>query len=305
VPLTYWLENAYLGELATITDQMARARDIIETLRPDLVVVGNDRWWLGQSYVQAAQTAGVPTLWVQDGIPIDSPVYFWMRADRLAASSEWVPEVLARYGIAPDRYQVTGQPRYDKLVAMARTVDRDASRQKLGLVPGRRYALLATQPLQSPAYAREVLEALLRVPDLFILLRPHPSQPREDLTELMATMPADRVSFHPGDSVFDLLAACDLMVNQFSTVTIEAAILGRPTITANFSGIPDPVPFARFGLSTAARSMADITTVTQRILDDGGAGFRATEEGMRRLVGPTDEGSARRVAEIIAGMVPA
>ena len=302
-PIAYWLENVYLGQLATIADQAVRARQIIESIRPQLVVVGNDRWWLGQSFVNAARDLGVPSLWVQDGIPSDSPVYFWMTADRMAASGDWLPRVLTRHGIAPERCKVTGQPRYDRLLEMARSLDRVSVRARLGLDQAAKYALVATQPLQSPAYAREVVESLLQVPDLKILLRPHPSQPHDELAAVAAAMPQDRMSFRPADSVFDLLAACDLMVNQFSTVTIEAAILGRPVITANFSGLPDPVPYARFGLSTAAESMADIATLARRILDGEAQGFHATEEGLRLFVGPRDGRSAQRVADLIAEML--
>ena len=302
-PIAYWLENVYLGQLATIADQAVRSRQIIETLRPELVVVGNDRWWLGQSFVNAAREFGIPTLWVQDGIPSDSAVYFWMTADRMAASGDWLPAVLARHGIAGERCRVTGQPRYDRLIEMSRALDRGAVRERLGLDQTAKYALVATQPLQSPAYAREVVESLLHVPDLKILLRPHPSQSHEDLAAVAGSMPQDRVSFRPSDSVFDLLAACDLMVNQFSTVTIEAAILGRPVITANFSGLPDPVPYARFGLSTAAESMADISSLARRILDGEAKGFGAAEEGLRLFVGPRDGRSAERVAELIVEML--
>lgn len=302
VPLAFWLESMHFGKFAAIADHADRARRLVERVQPDLLLVGNDRWWLGQSYVLAGRALGRKSLWIQDGVPVESPVYFWMTADHLAATSDGLPETLEHHGLNRSRITVTGQPRYDVLVALSRGSSREETRRRLGLQPGAAYAMVATQPLQSPAYAREVIASLLRVPALRIMLRPHPSQDHAALSAVAAGFPAERVSFHDQGSVFDLLVACDLVVTQFSTVAIEAAIVGRPVITANFSGLPDPVPYARLGLSTAARDLAQVAELARRMIEQGGRGFEATAEGLRLLVGPADGHAGERVAELALRM---
>jgi CDP-glycerol glycerophosphotransferase (TagB/SpsB family) len=44
--------------------------------------------------------------------------------------------------------------------------------------------------------------------------------------------------------VLQSIAAADLIVVQNSTLALEAALLGKPVITADFTGMPQVVPYA-------------------------------------------------------------
>ena len=58
--------------------------------------------------------------------------------------------------------------------------------------------MFATQPDQDGAYIRSVVEAILAVPDVTLLLRPHPSTGAGPLQEIEALAQGPRVTWCRG-----------------------------------------------------------------------------------------------------------
>jgi CDP-glycerol glycerophosphotransferase (TagB/SpsB family) len=223
-------------------------------------------------------------------------------ADHVAVNGTQLEELLHRRGFARDRLSIVGQPRYDGFNAAAALAIRDEARARLGLEADRFAVMFATQPNQDASYVRCVAEAILAVDDVRLLLRPHPSTPPR-ASEALARIAADeRVLPVSTGRIFDLIAASDLVVVQNSTVALEAALLGRPVITANLTGMPDVVPYAALGVSVEAKDAATVTELIERARD-GALPTSATDErtraGIHYLVGPTDGGAAARVADLI------
>ena len=283
-----------------------RMRRIIERTRPDLVVVGNDRWWLGLTAVLLAREAGIPTLAVQDGVAWYMPMWGVWSADRVAVNGPQLGDFLARHGLPRERIDVVGQPRYDDYNATAATSVRAGAREDLGLVDGEFAVLFATQPDQDGAYIRSVVEAVLAVPDVTLLLRPHPSTGARPLEEIRALAQGPRVRWCAKNDIFQLIAASDVVVVNYSTVALEAAILGRPVITANLTGLRAPIPYAEIGISVEGRTPEQISQLIAQARDgalQGAAGDERIREGIHFLVGPTDGKSAARVKDIIQEML--
>lgn len=299
-PLFALVEHLY-GE---IFDQQAEhlelANTLLDRVRPELLVVGNDRWWVGLGFVLAARARGIPTLCVQDGITADIAGWRWLAADRLAASGVDWPRLLVRHGVAAERITITGQPRYDALCAVRDRLGGADVRGALALDPAARYVLFASQPHQTGEYVRQVLDAILQVPEANVLLRPHPS---EAPGKYDAWLGAGRVSLRPADDIFALVRAADVVVTEYSTVALEAAILGVPVVTATFGGRPSPVPYAELGLAIPAAGPAELTAAVRAVV----AGRAAAVPGdlLEELVGPLDGQSARRVTEAVRAALAA
>jgi hypothetical protein len=295
-------------------DQLAYVADIdqvLTQLRPRVVVVSNDRYWLGQAIVRVAQRHGIPTLAVQDGIEGAHPGWFWASADVIAASGAIYPEYLTAHGVSPSRIHVVGQPRYDSFVRAVQSGDpeqqkRDA-RTRLGLDPDTFCVLFAAQPNQAPAYATQVVSSLVAVPGVQVVVRPHPSSDPRPYERLVTDFANPRVTLQQSPDTFVVLTACDVVVLQHSTVALEAAILDRLVVTANFSGVPDVVPFVDLGVATPARTPRELTETVARL-----AGLTATEHAtihanarraLERLIGPQDGQAGLRTATLIADII--
>lgn len=153
----------------------------------------------------------------------------------------------------------------------SKTFQDDDIREVLGLDPGRKLVVAYTSSMDE-IYAQDMLEEgmrrpgrlalhdlfpdqmswlttllewMRRRPDLQLVIRIHPredvnrrdgvrSSHLERLREGLASLPANVRVVWPQDAVssYDLMEAADLVLNAWSSIGIEAARLGIPTITA-------------------------------------------------------------------------
>lgn len=264
---------------------------------PRVVVVGNDRWWVGSAWVLAARAKGIPTLCLQDGIAADMPEWRWLTADRIGTNGRHLARLLEADGIAPDRTVIVGQPRYDAMRLGVQSPDVDARRQALAIPHDRPVLLFATQYGQDAAFVRRVVESVLRIPELFLVLRPHPSEDQEIHRQLAASAPPNRMVLAAEVLIDTLLQLSDIVMVQTSSVAFEADILGRQLLLVDFAGQPVFDSFVNLrgrratdeaSLASHLKALAD--SVTKQPLpppDDPD------------FLGPLDgECSARAVAEI-------
>lgn len=301
-PVRHLLEHLYSERFDQLFEHLELARTIVEMARPEVLVVGNDRWWVGQAFVRAAQQRGIPTVLMQDGLACDKATWSWISADHVAAFSPVLQEVLVNHGVARDRITIAGQPRYDALCDKRRTRDGAsvrAARAALVATSSSPCVLLATQPHQDAGRVAVGIEALLQIDGVEVLLRPHPNESPEKYAACIAAN-AERVSLCKGMSIDALLDASDVVVTEYSTVALEGAILDIPVIIASFLGDrSDPRVFD--GLSVIVRSPEALRDATMTFLSREGAvaDHVIDPERLHSLVGPLDGASGARVANLI------
>jgi hypothetical protein len=281
---------------------VATARDLLDRLRPEVLVVGNDRWWVGQAMVRLAKKCGIPTVCVQDGVATDDmPEWQWLAADRIALIGSNLGEILERRGVARNRWEVTGQPRYDALVQRRGDGVRVQVRMSIGLQPDLRYVLFATQGHQDPAFVQQVVDALLAVPDIHVLLRPHPSESHSFHRKLVERRSGAPLSLYAHESIDDLVTAADLVVIQSSTVALDAAAIGRPIISVSFDGQERPyLAWLRHTARSPKELTRVVTDIARRGFQDPPAADGWGEHMLQSYLGPVDGKASDRVARFIS-----
>lgn len=245
---------------------------------------------------------------------------------------------------------VCGVPHFDVYSRPDPDFDREATLRAAGLDPARRTVLVAGKSPNSYAWNAWVVGLLAeavedgRLPDCQILHRPHPIHWRrdadgrlpyaaalEDCEALAARYPfviIDHPAVAEGSRHFAmqssevmrvarLLRASDVLVNLFSTMNIEGALLNRPLVNVCFEpGAAAPGGRARLDITSDL-----IEDHNQRIVDSGGAPVAftpaqmiehvrrglddpAADEAARRLIGDREGGpnrgrAGRTVADVL------
>ena len=146
--------------------------------------------------------------------------------------------------------------------------------------------------------------ALLSVPGIHVMLRPHPSDERDVCERLMREHRSKRMTLHRAGDSLTLVRACDVLVTQYSTVILEAAMLGRPVITADFASNLGPARVVAAGIATPVRSLEELTTELQLLVHTAHEPRPEPSESQQAirddLLGPLDGRAGHRVAQLVS-----
>jgi hypothetical protein len=148
---------------------------------------------------------------------------------------------IERNGIEAKLLAILGAPHFDKyLQPLAQRAQ--AARRRLGLEPDARVVLFpgASVPFDEATVLRVLDEVAGRFGDVRILYRPHPrawarrSASNIDIRSLERVR-IDDPSQTSDEHYLDLMAVSDALVSPFSTMTLEAALCGKPSLCTGFS----------------------------------------------------------------------
>jgi len=281
------------------------------------VVVIGEMYRPAMPTLAGAAAAGIPSIGLQHANIMPAHfVYAVPRGhvehapvpDYFAAYGEYAKETLSVHGAYPaHRIWITGAARLDPLVS--RLADQRTARAELGLPADGQIVVLGTQTFPWFTSAiRGLLECLREYPEVLLCVKRHPSPRAMSLAQIDAMASEIGVRNVRGfeGQIELLLAACSVWISASSTTTLEATLIGRPTICVNFSGHADRYPYVEEGVSLPARSVDELRRALAHALAPSGTTDceQRRKAFLRRHVGPTTDGLgaetfARRVAELV------
>lgn len=322
-------------------------RDVFERHDPDLVLATGLGYFPADEIVlQEAARRGVRTAALISGW--DNPTTKGYRAvsfDLVVAWSELMRQgIIDLQDIDPDVVKVGGVPQWDPYMIPAALPSRKELNAELGLDPAKRIVFHAafpptgdTRPFE--AIATALAEATSRGEfgdDVQLVIRLHPkhispnedqsTRPYEALTALegvhlnrpdVAEL-RDEPSLADGRILGALFKHCHVLVNIFSTTTLEAFLLDRPVVMAmpgpprsgrnpnSYVGNPllwyDFVhlrPLVESGAARVASSPEELVEHVQAYLADPSLDRASRRDVAKLECGPTDGHAGERTAKLI------
>jgi glycosyltransferase involved in cell wall biosynthesis len=286
---------------------------LLEALRPRLLVGLSERGTLVQTAFQAARRLGVAGLALEShDMVYDEPLFGRLDADRLAVCGRASAEIYRRHGVPAERIVVTGQPAYDRLAVLGAE---GHSSEREYLPPGKeRLVVFFSQPSEVTFSRRRKLELLRAAAGLqrssaatAVLVKPHPREDPQELEGLIkqAGLPQEAILPFRLD-LYKLLIESDVVVTAFSTVGVEALVLGKPVAVLRVPGEEAVLEYTASEGVYRAFNAEELAEGVQRLLRDPelrrklAAGRRAYLE---RHEAGADGGAARRVAAVIGELL--
>ncbi|NBO18164.1 MAG: hypothetical protein EBV03_02870 [Proteobacteria bacterium] len=292
---------------------------VLDTVKPDMVVTTNSPR-SERAAVAVAKARGITTLSMVDlfGIMHFHP----LESDYITVLTEQVMDNLALEGVHKPRsaYLVTGNPAFDVAFDYRGPVDYAWRKEHFPAIPDAAKTLLW---IDMPAYwelepqhfhvrnDEEILRDLedmaeaCRANDACLLVRPHPSQPREIYHEWMQRTNYPHVFFAASVPLYPLLRATHAVATYTSTVSVEALLMQRPVIQLRYHPGRSDMPLGEWGLALTARSRAELPArLREALTEDEAAKGRMTRVAQllpQEKAGPK---VARCIEAILAGRVP-
>ena len=298
-----------LPELASLVASFMVA---LQGERIDVVVLANDQDLPGRLLVSVARQLGIPSLVVDHGLTCDIQQprgFLEVHADRMANWGEGNRQLMLRHGVAPERLVVTGAPMFEAELRAPR-MPKAALCRRLGIDPRMQIVVYAGHPDDLGYTSRDwdqaeliarLDQAVQGIPDVRLVVRPHPSDRAMSFAHLLQER-GSVAAVTREVNLYHLLANCDLLVTETSTVGLEAMLFDKPVLVVNLRGRPDLVPYVERGAALGVYDPCDLEPALVAALSD-----EATRERLRAgreafltyYLDRLDGHSAERVVELI------
>lgn len=233
--------------------------------------------------------------------------YFFPASEHLAYGGQ-LGDHIASTGKGRASIHVVGSPAFDAHMGRDRAVDRARVEADFPRLAGNRLMVVTSEAFPDPATELvPILQAVTQITGAHVIFKLHPDDDpagMQKMTERAGV--ADRIDMVHRYPLGQLLGAADLLVSVMSTVIIEAAVVGTPTLVCDFSGKSAVLDFVGEGLCLGCNDPAEIRRQAEAILFDPAVAERAREkirDGIERFNGPNDGQSARRIARMVADRV--
>lgn len=283
---------------------VATMERIVEAERPDVIVATNSPR-MERSAVLVGNRRGIPTLNIHDDLGYHRRDYL-LSGDKIAVMSPITRDNLVAQGHDAAKIVVTGHPAFDVVPEERRTFRRAALLGKFALPDGPLVLLGTSQPGRRGEImpmCPETHAAVAALGGTHLVVKPHPGEDADAYRAYAAGRPG--VTVVSGVNIRELLFLSDLLVTFASTIMIESVLMGKPLVSYNTTGGPDPLPFVGWGLGVEAKSPAELPAAMRTVRADPAfrMGFEAARE--KYFSGSTDGRAAARVVGLIHGLAGA
>ena len=266
---------------------MDEAAAALDACRPRVVVTYAEAGGWGRAIVLESRRRGIPTVGLQHGFIYRHWLNYLHEPDEMAADvdqpedrgfpaptrtlvfDEYAARHLTDHGRFPaDSLAVTGSPRLDALASeVARLTPDEIEQARAAAGAGARtLVLVTTKHREAHGVLGPLLDAAAALPDVHVAIKPHPAETPDVYADLVAGRP--HVTVLPASTTLaPLLRASRAVVTVNSTVALDAAVLGIPTLVI---GLPNNLsPFVEAGIMAgAAGTTATILPALRQILYD-------------------------------------
>lgn len=207
--------GALLGGFASAAANILRSRDVLDRVRPDVVLVEHDRRLAEAVLCAVARQRGIPTVTLVHGVQgnlTEDIQWTPLVADSVVVWGDWMADAFADAGVARDRIGIGGYPRLSPLPPLA--------------PPARPRVVYLSASLGDAKPAVDAfLAAAKELSGWDVAVRPHP---RESLAWYRQR--GVRVQDSATMTMEDTLASASVVVGVSSTACLDAALLGVPTV---------------------------------------------------------------------------
>ena len=303
----------------------ARAMDeagaALDRLDPRSIVTYAEAGGWGRALVLEARRRAIPVAALQHGFIYRHWLNYRHEPDEMAASAgnpddrgyplptrtlvfdDLAREYLERFGNFPaSSLTITGSARLDAIVAEAHRLmdgDRRAIRESLGARSETRIVVVVAKYTQISRAFDSLVVAASRMPDVLVVVRPHPAEGEAPYMRAMQGALNVRIA-PPGLQLGALTAVASVIVTVNSTAAIEAMPLGVPPLVVE---LPNNLsPFVEAGVMAGAATAAEIEPALRALLyDEETRGRLAAARGafIARYGIHADGGAARRAADVV------
>ena len=250
----------------------------INSMKPSVVVIGNDVTFEGRSTTKICQALGIATTSIMHGSVAGEPMDSLHIVDNFFLHGKLAKDYLINLGISAENLIVSGDPHIDRLKIMEKSCHPQI-RRKLPIKNGQGYVLLA---LSGPGHCtsfehfykivNSIVKFSAKNPDIDIIAKLHRKDNKNNYSNIKRRFPGNRLHVVENGrkglprSIYDWLSGCKLVITGASTVAIEAMLMKLPVITVDYMNEYQEVDFIDFGATIHVKTETELFEAIQNVL---------------------------------------
>jgi hypothetical protein len=213
-------------------------------------------------FAACASQKSIPSIEIQSGIISTNPRFFKPISDEILAIDSVSKKIYTDFlGCNKNSVIVTGGAKIDHDLYNYRQLGKYEARTKIPELSDRfdsKIIMLATQPLEIKILKCIIticIEACKLIPDLVLVVKPHPNEQSENLAlymHLARRLGFDKMIIIQNANTFDVVVASDVIATYFSTVGIQAYALRKEVICINPFKSRPPFDLVDLGIASEA-----------------------------------------------------
>ncbi|MGY6663171.1 MAG: hypothetical protein ACXIVO_12700 [Glycocaulis sp.] len=281
--LTLYLTKSAFPLLTNISEARTKAHDILRHSHALVLLPG--RTLEANIFTGCARAKGIPTIEIQSGTISPLRRFIRPQADEVLAIDPFSRGVYTRFlGKEPEQVIVTGGPKLEYDLSRVRGMSQEEARARIPALEPLKDAhilMLASQPIgvdHATTVARLAIEACQDTPDLWLAIKPHPSEKEKYLKayrELAEEFGFDRLLILEGVPVLHAVVAADIVATYFSTVGLEAFALTRDVICINPFESRPPFDLVEIGVASEVNTASQMHDRIAVMLANPGEGTQS------------------------------
>lgn len=283
---------------------------VMKAKSPDILCLMPDGAFPQQIASNLAKKYGIPTLACSAAVETgNARAHFrHLQADKIATMGEVGRRIYVESGVSPDRVVVTGIAHFDLL--FNRDVEGDSQVLLTHEIdPGRGMILFTTDNIsfaETEKMLTGVINAVLKMKDVQLVVKVHPSEPIEVYQTLAAKYEDSRIRVVKDIDLYALISNCALLITKYSTTALEAMMIDKPVVVINLAGQPTPVPYAEEGAALGVYRQEDIEQAILKALYDEETRTRlkaGRDRFVRNWAGEPDGKASQRIVALMKEMI--
>jgi len=307
-----------IGHIKTsffLVSEILSLKNAISRLNPKIILTSCEYCKMGRAAMAIGNEDGLQTIALQHGIITPTHWgYIFGKSEKISRSDAINCRPLPRYTLlyGPDYVEIltknsiypeesliiTGQPRYDYLYDIVRSMDKDKFLEEKKL----KHPLIVWisqfgYPQSENNKNIDCFMHLIESIPVNLFIKPHPSE--TDLSIYQPLLRHDNVVLSKDINLYKLLNVCDLIITKNSTTAMEAAALNKPIIVLNLSEEPDAVDYVKDGIALGVYNKEELIPTVKRLLQDDSILCKRRDEYVSRYLYKMDGRSSQRVADFL------
>lgn len=243
-----------------------------------IAVLRNDVKEFERTIILSSHLTKVPSLVIQHGILAETNGHNILLADKYAAWGRAAVDWYKRFGNAPEKFEITGNPHFDIFANWKPQLSKAALCKRFNLDEDKGIILFATQQVNKFSsfwtddlfwvMADKLLTVMQQFPDKQLIIKVDPYEDIEPYRDRIIGGSYNNVVAVKDIDIYTLISFSEVIITLDSTVGLEAMIFDKPLITVNLTKRRDRVPYAEKGAAVGVYEEESLPLAIKKTLID-------------------------------------